>query len=102
MCVCVCVYSHQPQGYALFVFDSDVVGNLSDVPLTRWFTGDEDLLFYERSWNYEIMAGNYMVRNTGKDHELSVDSVRNREVSSFTHLTPYYSTSHSQSLEDAS
>ena len=47
--------SQLPPKYTLFVMDGDMVGGLSDVPLTKWTEGkdsDTDLIFYEREWNF--------------------------------------------------
>ena len=56
-----------PENFVLFVFDGDTIARPGeDVSLSRWIdlTQDSDLVFYEREWNFEIMAGNYFVRNT--------------------------------------
>ena len=47
----------------VFVFDSDVVPFRFDESLENWTSTDEDVIFYERIWNTEIMAGNYIARN---------------------------------------
>ncbi|CAD7967819.1 unnamed protein product [Amoebophrya sp. A25] len=48
-----------------FVIDSDMVVAGMSLPLTYWLQDNPaDLTFYERSWNFEVMAGNYIVRNT--------------------------------------
>ena len=46
--------------------DADVVGVPSNASLKPWFdlAKENDLVFYERSWNFEIMAGNYIVKNS--------------------------------------
>jgi hypothetical protein len=55
----------QPPRSLVVVLDADNVGGVSNVSLARWIdAADFDIAFYERSWNFEIMAGNYMVRNT--------------------------------------
>ena len=56
--------SKQSPGYTLFVLDGDVIVVAPEVSLSRWIERDTDVLLYEREWNFEIMAGNYMVRNT--------------------------------------
>lgn len=48
----------------LLVLDGDVAEANKAVPLEVFLEPDVDILFYERSWNPEIMAGNYLVRNT--------------------------------------
>lgn len=54
----------QPPGTTAFVLDGDNVGGTSNRSLSRWLSYDFDIAFYERSWNFEITAGNYIVRNT--------------------------------------
>ncbi|KAL7545114.1 hypothetical protein ACHAWF_008470 [Thalassiosira exigua] len=51
-------------GDRIFVLDSDVVPFRSAVNLDHWATFSEDLLFYDRTWNQEVAAGNYVIRNT--------------------------------------
>ena len=57
----------KPIGFVGIVTDTDVVGNVHpSISLKPWldrFT-NVDIMFYERSWNFEITAGNYFVRNT--------------------------------------
>ena len=55
---------HTMTGDRIFVFDSDVVPYRTSVPLTHWLKNEEDLIFYDRAMNTEVMAGNYAVRNT--------------------------------------
>lgn len=50
-------------GDRVFVFDADVVPFRHQIPLYHWAEMPEDLIFYDRTWNNEIMAGNYMIRN---------------------------------------
>ena len=41
--------------YRLFIMDGDVIGGLSDMPLTHWIQNEDaraDLIFYEREWNF--------------------------------------------------
>ena len=52
------------RGDRIFVFDSDVAPYRSQDSLEHWLRLTEDVIFYERTWNQEIMAGNYCVRNT--------------------------------------
>eukprot|EP01084_Bolivina_argentea_P015224 28470_1 len=33
------------------------------MPLDKWIS-EADIIFYQRSWNFEIMVGNYMIKNT--------------------------------------
>jgi hypothetical protein len=55
----------QPHRSVVVVLDADVVGGVSNLSLARWIdAADFDIAFYERVWNFEIMAGNYLVRNT--------------------------------------
>ena len=56
--------SKRPPSYTLFVVDGDVIAAAPEVSLSRWIEQDADVLLYEREWNFEITAGNYMVRNT--------------------------------------
>ncbi|CAD7945597.1 unnamed protein product [Amoebophrya sp. A25] len=47
------------------VLDSDMALATLDKSLDEWIENNpNDLTFYERSWNFEVMAGNYIVRNT--------------------------------------
>lgn len=59
------------QGDTVFVSDSDVVPYRVQSSLDHWLnlTKFEDLAFYDRIWNPELAAGNYMVRNTAKAQE---------------------------------
>lgn len=45
------------------VFDSDVVPYRSNESLQHWTSNSEDIVLYERMWNTEIAAGNYIARN---------------------------------------
>ena len=61
----------QPPGYVLVVLDGDVVGSDFSAPLDPWVVdehegggGGADIVLYERGFNFEYMAGNYIVRNT--------------------------------------
>lgn len=56
--------SQKQEDYTLFVLDGDVIVASPDVSLDRWKSQDTDVLLYERDWNFELTAGNYMVRNT--------------------------------------
>ncbi|CAD7953834.1 unnamed protein product [Amoebophrya sp. A120] len=48
-----------------FVVDSDMAVAGLEQSLAPWLDGNPaDLTFYERSWNFEVMAGNYIVKNT--------------------------------------
>lgn len=51
-------------GDRVFVFDADVAPYRTHVSLNHWLEFEEDLIFYDRTWNTEIMAGNYMAKNT--------------------------------------
>jgi Protein of unknown function, DUF273 len=62
--------NRQPYRSTIVVFDADVVAGVSNMSLARWIDAqDFDLAFYERSWNFEIAAGNYIVRNTKFAHD---------------------------------
>ena len=65
-CAVSCFLKHQQKGFIAFVMDADVVGVPSNASLVPWFNlaKENDLVFYERSWNFEIMAGNYIVKNS--------------------------------------
>ena len=55
----------QPPKSYVVVLDGDVLGGVSDKSLDQWLdAADFDIAFYERSWNFAIAAGNYIVRNT--------------------------------------
>eukprot|EP00392_Amoebophrya_sp_AT5.2_P019055 g19759.t1 len=48
-----------------FVVDSDMALAGAELKLDSWIEQNPaDVTFYERSWNFEVMAGNYIVRNT--------------------------------------
>lgn len=53
-------------GDRVMVFDADVVPYRARHSLDYWlkWTLDDDLVFYDRTWNSEVMAGNYLVKNT--------------------------------------
>ncbi len=51
-------------GDKVFVFDSDVVPYRTNIPLYHWTYLIEDIILYERTWNNEIAAGNYLVSNS--------------------------------------
>ena len=57
--------ANKPKGYAALVLDGDCY-MASKVSLDRWLAGasDADIILYERAWNFEVVAGNYIVRNT--------------------------------------
>ena len=48
---------------SIFLFDSDVVVALLDVPLDHWIVQNQDIAFYEREFSGEITAGSYQVKN---------------------------------------
>ena len=54
----------QEKDYTLFVVDGDVIVAAPEVGLDRWTNQSADVLLYEREWNFELTAGNYMVRNS--------------------------------------
>ncbi|CAE8643117.1 unnamed protein product, partial [Polarella glacialis] len=54
----------QPSGYVVAVIDADVVVASPERSLERWAHHDADVQLYDRCLLPEIMAGNYMVRNT--------------------------------------
>eukprot|EP00177_Eucheuma_denticulatum_P000804 GFKZ01001457.1.p1 GENE.GFKZ01001457.1~~GFKZ01001457.1.p1 ORF type:complete len:424 (-),score=44.77 GFKZ01001457.1:211-1482(-) len=54
----------RPANSLAVVLDGDVIGGTSNQTLGRWLAYEFDVAFYERSWNFEVMSGNYMVRNT--------------------------------------
>jgi len=56
--------AQQPAGYTALVLDGDVVPVVMERSLDEWLQGGEDLVFYEREWNPEVAAGNYIARNT--------------------------------------
>uniref|UniRef100_A0A7S4K9T4 Nucleotide-diphospho-sugar transferase domain-containing protein n=1 Tax=Odontella aurita TaxID=265563 RepID=A0A7S4K9T4_9STRA len=57
-------------GDIFFVFDADVVPYRTHLSLDSWLgilnaaSGGADLVFYDRTMNNEVAAGNYAVRNT--------------------------------------
>ena len=58
-----------PETDAIFVFDADVVPYRHDINLDNWTRFNETVVLYVRGWSTEIMAGNYLIRNTiaGRD-----------------------------------
>lgn len=54
----------RPAGSIAVVLDADVVAGTSNFSLDKWLQYDYDIAFYERSWNFEVASGNYIVRNT--------------------------------------
>lgn len=54
----------RPAHSFVVVVDGDVVAGTANRSLDAWLRYDFDLAFYERSWNFEVMSGNYVVRNT--------------------------------------
>lgn len=40
------------------------MAGVSEKNLESWLDNDHDIILYERSWNFEVMAGNYIARNT--------------------------------------
>lgn len=53
-------------GDRVLVFDADVVPYRTHTALEHWLhlSSEDDLVFYDRTWNDEVMAGNYLVKNT--------------------------------------
>ena len=47
-----------------FVFDADVVPYRMEQGLEKWARLNETIIMYERGWSSEIMAGNYMIKNS--------------------------------------
>lgn len=64
------------------VFDSDVVPYRSKFSLKNWTSTGEDIVLYERIWNTEIMAGNYIARNNPRTRQFL------REWSEFEYEMP--------------
>ena len=57
--------SKLPESATLVVLDGDVIAGASDQSLDLWLNSSAfDIALYERTWNFEIAAGNYIVRNT--------------------------------------
>lgn len=54
----------RPVGSVTVVLDGDVVAGTANRSLDTWLRYDFDVALYERSWNFEVMSGNYIVRNT--------------------------------------
>jgi len=52
------------RGYNLFVIDGDCMVTSPEISLDKWVDLDTDVVLHERDWNFEITAGNYMVRNS--------------------------------------
>lgn len=48
----------------VLVLDADVIFSSLDRNILDFIQPGPDLMFYERSWNDEIVSGNYLVRNT--------------------------------------
>ena len=64
------------------VFDSDVVPYRSKFSLKNWTSTGEDIVLYERIWNTEIAAGNYIARNNPRTRQFL------REWSEFEYEMP--------------
>jgi hypothetical protein len=56
--------ARQPSNYVAAVLDTDIGVIAADASLAPWMEDGADIVFYTRMWNYEIAAGNYIVRNT--------------------------------------
>lgn len=54
----------QPASYTAAIFDGDVVVAAPMRSLEKWINHSADVQLYNRCLFHEIMAGNYMVRNT--------------------------------------
>eukprot|EP00928_Gymnodinium_smaydae_P039462 TRINITY_DN26957_c0_g1_i1.p1 TRINITY_DN26957_c0_g1~~TRINITY_DN26957_c0_g1_i1.p1 ORF type:complete len:1121 (+),score=244.71 TRINITY_DN26957_c0_g1_i1:157-3519(+) len=63
-CVVSQFLGDQAAGYVAIVLDADVVAVVLERGLEQWTNVESDLQFYERVWNDEIAAGNYIARNT--------------------------------------
>jgi hypothetical protein len=55
----------QPDGYTVFVMDSDVAAVNLHRNLDRWLDSDSDLQFYMRDGSQEVMSGAYLAKNSG-------------------------------------
>ncbi len=64
------------------VFDSDVVPYRSNISMNNWTITGEDIVMYERIWNNEIAAGNYIARNNPRARQFL------REWSKFEYEMP--------------
>lgn len=52
------------RGGAVLVLDGDVAAANTDISIEPFIDKRADIIFYERLWNPELAAGNYLVRNT--------------------------------------
>ena len=62
-CALAAIMENLLEDSIIFLFDSDVVVALLDVPLDHWIVQKHDIAFYEREFSGEITAGSYQVRN---------------------------------------
>lgn len=53
-----------PETDSIYVFDADVAPYRMNVSLDHWTQMNETLVLYVRGWSPEIMAGNYLIRNS--------------------------------------
>eukprot|EP00937_MAST-01D_sp_MAST-1D-sp2_P004967 g4967.t1 len=56
--------SKQPPGYALLVLDGDVLASNVAASLDPWLSDHADVIVHGDAVSFEVMAGNYLVRNT--------------------------------------
>ena len=75
-----CIVAHWMEkatkpGDRILVFDADVVPYRIDTSLDYWLnkTLEDDLVFYDRTWNSEVMAGNYLIKNTEQSRNFLMD-----------------------------
>jgi len=54
----------QPPGYVAVVVDADVAAVALERGVEEWLRIQSDIHLYEREWLIEVMAGNYIARNT--------------------------------------
>ena len=54
----------QPSNDIFVVVDIDMTVGALEVDMSKWLTDNADVSFYTRAWNYEVAAGNYIIRNT--------------------------------------
>ena len=76
----------KPTGYTALVLERNSV-LVSNRSLTRWLEDDADLIFYLHSWKFEVVADNYIVRNTelGRSFLHLWSSYHNHQRPEFSH-----------------
>lgn len=62
-CVAAHLITNSPHDYILFI-DGDMGVINPQHRIEEYIVPNKDIIFYDRMWNFEIMAGSYLVRNS--------------------------------------